>query len=419
LSLDDDRAALDALLRFPPEDPRYRPSCAEVVALACRLDVLSAVLDQFLARFVESEPRTSEEIEAFYRLGGLYERKGLTDLAAAILRRLEAAAPGYRDTRAQLARLAPSPSSAAADAILREEIAFRATTRRTPRAVRKVAERAECELLEEQVLEKRYRVGPCVGPPHTPEAAAGPGSRTYAGHDLSRDSPVTLRLLDVWLDAETARLAFRREMEPLRGLAHAHLAHLHEVGFHAARPYLVLEPLAGADLRHRLLWRLPLQEALGVLAQACAGLQAIHERGFVHGDLRPETLFLTADGTLKILELGVAVALAAAGLPARSQTGASHVSPERIAGFRSVGAASDLYSFGVVAYELLTGSVPFHDADPAHVLALHLTQPPAPLRKTIPDLPAELDSLVLALLAKDAELRPTARQCGERLARLR
>jgi len=401
MSASDDRQALDALLRVPVQDQRYRAACVEAVSIASRLEAVTLVLDQFLAPFVASGPLDEAENEAFYRLGRLYESQGHERSALDVFRRLGGRAPQYRDTRTRVDRLGSArPIPGERGAILREEAAFRGTTAPRFRTAAPKPTAVHASLDASLVVGGRYRLGKrlCEGRP------------TFAARD-GAGAAVTVRLLGVTLDSDAAEERFRSELLPLRGLAHPHLAPFREVGFEGRAPFLVLEPLEGSDLRQRLTWRLTVPEIGALLRQLCAALAAVHARGLCHGDLRPETLFLTADGELNLLDLGVASALGAAGVPLRQRSDARYLSPEQIAGGAAVSAASDLYALGVLAYELLEGRPPFEHGDPARLLALQLTQPPPPLRAA-----PELAPLVLQLLEKDPTLRPaSALACAGRL----
>lgn len=178
------------------------------------------------------------------------------------------------------------------------------------------------------------------------------------------------------------------------------------------RLWLAMEFLVGHPLR-RALAAGPMEPArvLRVLAQACASLAEAHERGVVHRDLKPDNLFLLPDGTVKLLDFSVAKLKQGSALETAAGVvfgTPQYMSPEQGRGF-PVDGRSDLYGLGVLAFEMLTGRVPFDAKDPMDVLAAHVQQPVPPM----PGVPGPVAALVLRCLAKDPAERPqTAAELG-------
>ncbi|HEY2516748.1 MAG TPA: protein kinase [Polyangiaceae bacterium] len=209
---------------------------------------------------------------------------------------------------------------------------------------------------------------------------------------------------------------FRREARAVARLSHPNLVQLYDFGRSLdGRVFLAMELLHGATLDDHLAasrgmdWR----EAVRLAVDACNALQAAHEAGLVHRDLKPANLFLTEAGTVKLLDFGVAMALAdVAGAEERRQKGFAifgtpeYMAPEQVAG-EAVDARCDLYAMGCLLYELLTGSCPFEGPSSVVVMGKQLREIADPVRVRAPrkGIPEELEAVVLKLLAKKPEAR--------------
>jgi eukaryotic-like serine/threonine-protein kinase len=240
---------------------------------------------------------------------------------------------------------------------------------------------------------------------------------------LARD--VAVKVLRPEYAADEDFLArFRAEARNAGMLSHHGIARVYDYGEDDCCPYLVMELVPGEPISALLRreGRLPVDLALGVVAQVGAALGAAHAAGVVHRDVKPANLILTPDGTVKITDFGIARAV---GAPSLTRTGevmgtASYLAPEQVSGGRGT-AASDVYSLGVVAYECLAGVRPFRDQDPLAIAVAHLKEDPPPLPEQVP---APARDLVLSALAKDPTDRPAgavefARQAAAVRRRLR
>ncbi|RAG82190.1 serine/threonine protein kinase [Streptacidiphilus pinicola] len=239
--------------------------------------------------------------------------------------------------------------------------------------------------------------------------------QVWSAQDLLLGREVAVKLLRASVPGSThadeLRRRFERESRITARVGHPGLVTVHDAGTDADELYLVMQYVRGTDLADHLAENAPYPWpwAVAVAAQLCPVLAAVHDAGIVHRDLKPRNLMLRHDGTLVALDLGVAAVLGAdttrltmTGSPVGSP---AYMSPEQAMG-DAVGPAGDLYSLGVVLYELLTGTVPFEGSSALGTLHRHLHEAPAPLRTTRPDLPPALEALVLWLLAKDPAQRP-------------
>jgi eukaryotic-like serine/threonine-protein kinase len=237
-------------------------------------------------------------------------------------------------------------------------------------------------------------------------AGGGMGEVWRAVDDvLARD--VAVKVLRPEYAADEDFLArFRAEARNAGMLSHHGIARVYDYGEDDCCPYLVMELVPGEPISAllRRQGRLPVDLALGVVAQVGAALGAAHAAGVVHRDVKPANLILTPEGTVKITDFGIARAM---GAPSLTRTGevmgtASYLAPEQVSGGRGT-SASDVYSLGVVAYECLAGVRPFRDEDPLAIAVAHLKEEPPPL----PDhVPADARDLVMSALAKDPAHRP-------------
>jgi serine/threonine protein kinase len=208
---------------------------------------------------------------------------------------------------------------------------------------------------------------------------------------------------------------FERKARAISALNHPHICALYEVGEHESAGYLVMEYVEGAPLKGPL----PLDQALKYAAQICDALDAAHRKGIAHRDLKPDNILLTKSG-VKLLDFGLAKALgpAEAGPHAspdvaatKALTGAhmilgtpQYMAPEQIEG-RDADPRTDLFAFGCVLYELLTGQKAFDGKTPSSTMAAILATEPRPLRELQPVTPPALERIVKRCLAKDPDDR--------------
>ncbi|MBP0460965.1 serine/threonine-protein kinase, partial [Streptomyces montanisoli] len=221
------------------------------------------------------------------------------------------------------------------------------------------------------------------------------------------------------------RERFRREARVAAQLQHRGVTVVHDFGEDDGVLYLVMELLDGHDLGRLIADRagpLPVADVLDITVQVADALAYTHAQGIVHRDLKPANIVRLTDGTVKICDFGIArlgreVGLTSKLTNAGMAMGTPHyMSPEQIAG-GDVDPRSDLYSLGCVLYELATGAPPFDLGDAWAVIVGHRETRPVPPREHRPELPGELDSLILDLLAKEPDDRPAeAAELRRRLA---
>ncbi len=224
---------------------------------------------------------------------------------------------------------------------------------------------------------------------------------------LDREVAIKLMLLDFSEDAEQMRPRFYREARAAAKLQHPNIVTVFEFAEEGNTPYIVMEFLRGTSLQARMTSPVPLtlDEKLNVISQLCNALHYAHEQGVVHRDIKPANIFLLPDGSVKLLDFGVAK-LATSTLTRQGDVlgSASYMSPEQVSG-NPVDGRSDIFSTGVVLYELLANRKPFQaDTLTAQVVKLLREDPPS-LNEVAPGLPPQLVSAVKRALEKEPAAR--------------
>jgi len=212
------------------------------------------------------------------------------------------------------------------------------------------------------------------------------------------------------LGNETIKARFEREAGILKQLRHPHIVRLFATGRYKKTPFFAMEYVQGESLDKVLerRGRLPWEEVVRLGKQLCDALQHAHEKGIIHRDLKPSNLMVLQDGTLKLTDFGIAKDTDVTALTGANSTvgTAAYMSPEQCRGEKNLTAKSDLYSLGVVFFELLTGEKPFKKDTPVEMFLAHVNDPfprPATLNYEIP---SWLDNLVCHLMEKLPERRP-------------
>ena len=223
--------------------------------------------------------------------------------------------------------------------------------------------------------------------------------------------PVALKVVALGLlGNESAMARFERESAILQQLRHPHIVRLYGTGKYRGTPYIAMEFVDGEPLDRALTrrGRLGWDEAFGYAKQLCEALHHAHEKGIIHRDLKPSNLMITREGTLKLTDFGIAKDADVTALTGANSTigTAAYMSPEQCRGTRELTAKSDLYSLGVVLYELITGKKPFYAENSMDMFLKHVNETPVRPSKLIPDLPVWVDNLIMHLMEKAPETRP-------------
>lgn len=263
----------------------------------------------------------------------------------------------------------------------------------------------------ESSLGQRFRIIRRLG-------EGGMGAVFLAEQIAAGNRPVALKvLLRKLLDDPQFLIRFRNEAASTGPIDHPNVVTIYESGqADDGTPYIAMQYLEGESLRARLLERgaMPAEECAAIVGQAARGLNAAHRLGIIHRDLKPDNIFLTkdSDGELlvKVVDFGIAKLRESA---TQTLTGTvvgtpAYMSFEQASGMKSedLDARSDIYSFGVVAYEMLTGHVPFHSDTPLGYLRKHLSEEPPTFRAVKRELVApQLEQVVMKALAKDRDAR--------------
>ena len=273
----------------------------------------------------------------------------------------------------------------------------------------------------------RYRIISKIG--------AGGMGEVYRAQDTELGRPVALKFLPADVDAHQSRVKrFIQEAKAASALNHPNILTVYEIGRAEDTTFIATEFVDGITLRDRIYQGLRLVEVLDIAIQIASALVAAHAAGIVHRDIKPENVMVRTDGIVKVLDFGLAkltdkqdsltgpeaTTIALVNTEPGAVLGtAAYMSPEQAVG-REVDSRSDIWSLGVVLYEMLTLRVPFEGPSKSHTIVAIIDREPPPISQFVPDIPESLEWIVAEALAKDRDERcQTAKEMLGKLKRLK
>ncbi|MDP9455808.1 MAG: Stk1 family PASTA domain-containing Ser/Thr kinase [Actinomycetota bacterium] len=270
--------------------------------------------------------------------------------------------------------------------------------------------------MEQMVVDNRYALVRALG--------SGGMAKVYLAHDEVLGRDVALKMLrGAYAEDEEFVERFKREAQAAARLSHPNIVAVYDRGrSEDGSYYIAMEYVPGGTLKDRIVRDGALAPGVsaGVAEQIADALSAAHEQGVIHRDIKPQNALVTRSGDVKVTDFGIARAAASPSVTATSVVlgTAAYMSPEQAQG-KPVGPASDLYSLGVVLYEMLTGALPFEAENPVAVSLKHINELAPSPREANPEVPEALDAITLRLLAKNPEDRyPSAAALANDLERL-
>ncbi len=247
----------------------------------------------------------------------------------------------------------------------------------------------------------RYKIKELIG--------GGGMSNVYLARDMILDRDIAIKMLRYdFSNEEELRRRFQREALSTTSLAHPNIVNIFDVGEEGAIPYLVMEYVPGKTLKEYIIEQSPIapERAVKIMKQLASALAHAHHNQIVHRDIKPQNILMDEEGNVKISDFGIAMALSATSYTqTNSVLGTVHyLSPEQARGGNAT-KKSDIYSLGIVMYELLTGRLPFSGESAVSIALKHLQTETPSLREIVPSIPQSLENVVLKATAKNAQHR--------------
>ena len=247
----------------------------------------------------------------------------------------------------------------------------------------------------------RYKIKELIG--------GGGMSNVYLAHDMILDRDIAIKILRYdFSNEEELRRRFQREALSTTSLAHPNIVNIFDVGEDGSVHYLVMEYVPGKTLKEYIIEHSPVspERAVEIMKQLTSALAHAHHNQIVHRDIKPQNILMDAEGNVKISDFGIAMALSATSYTqTNSVLGTVHyLSPEQARG-GTANKKSDIYSLGIVMYELITGNLPFSGESAVSIALKHLQTETPSLRDAVPTLPQSLENIVLKATAKNMQHR--------------
>ncbi len=436
----DAKRGLYWLLRTPKTSASYLVAAVEAVRALVRGAELTMQVDRFLAPFIRKGPDSDGSADAFYALAALYARAGQPENAIEVLDRLLDKRPNYKDASVQRERMNRSllGDADAFARVLDEDAAFDAANRRSgapdllpspepafpaqpststpaesppPTSPAPVPEADAGDDDTEAATTLSFAAGTTVAKRYKIVDVVGRGgmSIVYEARDLELHETVALKLFTQPTNEEAIE-RFKQEIRLARQLIHDNIIRVYDLGTALGARFLTMELLVGEDLHAKMTRGISLRDGCNLLAQACDGLDVAHRMGVVHRDIKPENLFVTDTNVTKVMDFGIAKQMRQQGLTMAGMVVGTpeYMAPEQAHGHMQVTPAADLYSIGIILYALATGQLPFRHDELVPLLLMHVSQAPVPPRKLNSLCPAPVEALILRLLSKRAEDRPSS-----------
>ncbi len=240
----------------------------------------------------------------------------------------------------------------------------------------------------------------------------------YKAIDEMLERTVAIKILrQDYSQEDNFRERFKQEAKAAANLSHPNIVTVHDFGLDDGQFFIVIEFIPGTDLKSliRQKGHFTVEDTVGLMVQACAGIGYAHRAGLIHCDVKPHNMLVSHDFRLKVTDFGIARALATIHPDEQSEVvwGSPHYfSPEQAAG-AAPSPASDVYSLGVIMYEMLTGQLPFRANDASELARMHREEMPLPPKRINPAIPEVLEEITLKVLSKEPAARyRTADQLG-------
>ncbi len=261
-------------------------------------------------------------------------------------------------------------------------------------------------LMPTSFVSGRYQVKKFLG--------EGGKKKVYLVHDKVLDRDVAFALIKTEKLDDGTRLRFSREAQVMGRLGdHPNIMTIYDMGDEKGQPYIVLPLMPKGDVESLIEKApersLPIEQAVGIAKAVCRGLEYAHAKGIIHRDIKPGNVWLSGDGTVKVGDFGLALAVDMSRLTNEGMmVGTYYYMPPEQAMGGEITAKADLYSLGAMLYEMVTGRPPFTGDDVVTIIGQHINTPPVSPNWHRPDLPPPLAALIMRLLEKDPNKRPAS-----------